>query len=84
MGKTKLNQVIAVVFGQKSETEKTLTEVYHAFQKSELFTGLARTYTPKNADDGDTKPPEWKTAQASVKTYRPTGRRLLGPRFARR
>ena len=58
MAKTKLNQVIAVVSGQKSEAEKTLTEVYHAFQKGDLFTGLARTYTPKNADDGDTKPPE--------------------------
>jgi hypothetical protein len=67
MAKTKLNQVIAVVSGQKSEAEKTLTEVYHAFQKGELFTGLARTYTPRNADDGDTKPPERKAAQASVR-----------------
>ena len=68
MAKTKLNQVIAVVSGQKSEAEKALTEVYHAFQKGELFTGLARTYTPRNADDGDAKPPERKAAQASDAT----------------
>ena len=31
MAKTKLNQVIAVVSGQKSECEKALTEVYQSF-----------------------------------------------------
>jgi hypothetical protein len=66
MAKTKLNQVVAVVSGQKSELEKALTEVYHAFQKPDLFSGLARTYTPKS-DDGDTKPPERKAPQKSVK-----------------
>ena len=67
MAKQKLNQVVAVVSGQKAEAEKALTAAYHAFQKGELFSGLSRTYTPKNADDGDVKPPEVKNPQQSVR-----------------
>ncbi len=63
----KLNQIIAIVSGQKSEAEKALTETYHALQKPELFSGLTRVYTAKNDSDGDTKPPERKNPQKSVK-----------------
>lgn len=67
MATQKLNQIVAVVSGQKSEAEKVLTDIYHAFQKAELFSGLSRTYTPKNADDTDRRPPERKSPQASVR-----------------
>jgi hypothetical protein len=63
---TKLNQVVAVVSGQKGEAEKLLTECYHALQKGDLFAGLSRDYTPRNADDADTRPPERKNPQMSV------------------
>lgn len=64
----KLNQVVAVVTGQKPETEKALTDAYHALQKGELFTGLSRTYKSRNdADRENAKPPEQKRPQRSVR-----------------
>ncbi len=62
----KLNQIVAIVSGQKSEAEKLLTEIYHAFQKADLFTGHTRVYIRKNADDTDSKPPDSKQPQQSV------------------
>lgn len=61
----KLNQIIAIVNGKKSKTEKELTEIYHKIQKSELFNGIKRIYTKKN-EDGDDFPPESKNIQYSV------------------
>jgi hypothetical protein len=66
MAKAKLNQVVAVVTSQKPETEKALTEAYHALQKSELFAGLSRTFTPRNEAE-TAKPPERKNPQKSVR-----------------
>lgn len=62
---TKLNQIIAVTNGKKSQTEKTLTEVYHKLQKPELFNGISRKYTPLD-DDGETMPSEEKLPQFKV------------------
>jgi hypothetical protein len=62
----RLNQVVAVVSTQKSELEKVLTDIYHLFQKEALFTGFSRVYTPKD-ETGDTRPPEKKLPQASVR-----------------
>jgi hypothetical protein len=53
----KLNQIIAVEKGVKSRSETGITAVYHAAQKSEPFTGIARSYTPKD-EDGDQLPAE--------------------------
>lgn len=61
----KLNQIIAVVNGKKTETQKALTEVYRKCEKSELFSGLSRSYTPKN-EEGEQLPPEGKKLQYSV------------------
>jgi hypothetical protein len=47
----KLNQIIAVVNGKKTQLEKALTGVYQKIQKPELFSGLSRNYTPLS--DGD-------------------------------
>lgn len=61
----KLNQVIAVVSGKKSQAEKVLTDIYHRAQKPELFSGISRVYRPKD-DDGERLPPESKIVQNRV------------------
>jgi len=65
MAGTKLNQVIAVANGKKSQAEKTLTEIYHRLQKPELFNGLSRKYTPLD-EEGETQPSEEKLPQFNV------------------
>lgn len=54
---TKLNQIIAVEKGKKALLNRAITDVYHKFQKSQLFSGLSRTYRPKD-DEGELLPPE--------------------------
>ena len=61
----KLNQLIAVANGKKSQTESALTELYHKIQKPALFEGIARVYRPKH-EDGDQLPPESKHMQYRV------------------
>jgi hypothetical protein len=61
----KLNQVIAVLNGKKAKAKETLTEAYHTFQKAELFSGLVRTYLPRD-DGGEVLPEERKFLQAKV------------------
>lgn len=48
---SKLNQIIAVRSGVKTDTEQALTQLYHSIQRVELLKGLARTYRPQNEDD---------------------------------
>lgn len=62
----KLNQIIAVTNGKKTQSEKNLTEIYHRLQKPELFNGLSRRYTPLD-EDGETLPSEEKVPQYNVK-----------------
>ncbi len=54
---TKLNQLIAVVGGLKARTEATAKEVYHALQQGARFSGLKKTYLPKD-DEGEVYPGE--------------------------
>lgn len=54
---TKLNQIVAIEKGVKTDSQRTLTEAYHALQNPTRFTGIAREYEPK-ADDGEHLPPE--------------------------
>ena len=61
----KLNQVIAVVNGKKSQSQKRLTEIYHKLQKMDLFSGIARNYEPVD-EDGEKQPPENKCVQYKV------------------
>jgi hypothetical protein len=61
----KLNQVVAVVPGKKSDSEKAITAVYHKVQKDALFQGISRTYSPLK-DDGEVLPPERKLLQYRV------------------
>ena len=59
---SKLNQIIAVLNGKKSRSQKELTEIYKKLQKSALFEGISRTYQPQD-EEGETQPPERKNVQ---------------------
>lgn len=61
----KLNQIIAVVNGKKTQSQKRLTEIYHKLQKADLFNGISRNYEPLD-EDGETFPPEKKLVQYKV------------------
>ena len=61
----KLNQVIAVQAGKKSQAKETLTEAYHKLKKPELLNGIVRTYQPKD-DGGEPQPDERKQVQVKV------------------
>lgn len=58
----KLNQIVAVVNGKKSEAKKALTAVHRKSGAPDLFSGLSRTYEPLDAE-GETLPPEKKAVQ---------------------
>jgi hypothetical protein len=53
----KLNQIIAIEKSVKNECNTAITAGYHELQKTALFAGIARTYTPKD-EDGERFPPE--------------------------
>jgi hypothetical protein len=53
----RLNQIIAVEKGVKSRSFQELTEAHHALQKSNLLSGISRTYRPKD-EEGEQLPPE--------------------------
>lgn len=53
----KLNQIVAIEKGVKNQQNQVITEAYHAIQKPAQFSGIARTYRPKD-EDGDKLPGE--------------------------
>ncbi len=63
VGVTRLNQIIAIEPGVKTRAERAETDLYHKLDKKQLFSGLARTYTPKDDEDGDVLPPEGNAVQ---------------------
>ncbi len=62
----KLNQVIAVISGRKTKATQTVTDCYQRMQKPELFSGISRTYQPKD-EDGERLPPEAKSIQVNAR-----------------
>ncbi|MEV4803277.1 hypothetical protein AB0K18_25010 [Nonomuraea sp. NPDC049421] len=54
---TKLNQILAVEKGVKSDVQRKVTDAYHQIQKAPLLSGLSRTYQPID-DEGEQLPPE--------------------------
>ncbi|MFD0364388.1 hypothetical protein ACFQZZ_23365 [Nocardia sp. GCM10030253] len=54
---TKLNQIIAVEKGIKSDALRQLGETHTSLQKPGLLAGIARTYQPKD-EEGEQLPPE--------------------------
>lgn len=61
----KLNQIIAVVNGKKSQSQKRLTDIYHKLQKADLFSGISRNYEALD-EDGESQPSEQKFVQYKV------------------
>jgi hypothetical protein len=53
----KLNQIIAVESGVKSRTNRSVTDAYHQLQKPQPFSGITRTYRPRD-EDGEQLPGE--------------------------
>lgn len=62
---TKLNQIIALEKGVKADAERSVTNIYHQFQRADAFNGLVRTYEPLE-EDGTALPPESKKVTAKV------------------
>lgn len=58
----KLNQVIAIEKGVKNQCNVDITAAYHEIQKSALFSGIARTYEPKD-EEGERLPAEHQKVQ---------------------
>lgn len=54
---TKLNQIVAIEKTAKADSNAAITAAYHIIQKKEPFSGIARTYVPKD-EDGQPLPPE--------------------------
>ena len=61
----KLNQIIAVEKGVKSQSFSELSDAHHALQKPTLLSGLSRTYRPKD-EEGETFPSESTRVQAKA------------------
>lgn len=72
----KLNQIIAILQGRKSQAQKDLTEVYKRLQKSALFDGISRVYQPLD-EDGETLPTETKNVQYTAQQAVADARRAL-------
>lgn len=77
---TKLNQIIAVEKGVKSNAHKTLTEAYQKLEKRDQLTGFTKNYQPKD-ELGEKQPPQSKKVQYTIKEtisgLRPTLTRLF-------
>ncbi|WP_117213264.1 hypothetical protein [Allorhizocola rhizosphaerae] len=54
---TKLNQIIAIEKGVKTDAANALTQAYHGVQKAPQLSGIARTYQPRD-DEGEQLPSE--------------------------
>ena len=64
---TKLNQILAVSKGVKSDTLRAFTDAHREVQKQPLLSGISRTYQPKD-DEGDRMPPESTRVQLTAQT----------------
>jgi len=63
--KLKLNQVVALESGYKTNTHTKITELHHRTKQTDLFNGMIGEYRPKD-EGGDNFPKEAKLVQASV------------------
>lgn len=61
----KLNQLVAVEKGVRNAAERAQTDLYRIIQAPQLFSGISRTYEPKD-DDGDRLPTEFTRVQTRV------------------
>lgn len=76
----KLNQIIAVEKGIKERANREITDNYHVGQKGEPFSGMTRTYTPKD-DKGEGQPSQQKLVQMRVRDVLSEVRKSMGELF---
>lgn len=62
---TKLCQVVAIQTAKRPITQSKVTELYHKAQKSDLFNGFVRRYSPKD-EEGEVLPDENKQVQTTA------------------
>lgn len=60
----KLNQIVAVATGVKTEMKREITDLHRKTGVVDLFSGLSRTYQPLD-DDGEQLPSEGKVVQVN-------------------
>jgi hypothetical protein len=65
MSTTTLNKMIAVRKGLKTRTAADITELYQDLKKKPLFSGISRTYQPKD-EHGTQMPPEYTKVQQTA------------------
>lgn len=65
MANLRLHQVLALEKGAKASTESDITKAYHDAQRTALFNGLTRVYTPKD-EEGERLPSERKNVQTTA------------------
>ncbi len=53
----KMNQILAIIKGEKEKTYQDLTKAHHGLMKKEMLSGISKTYRPKD-EDGETYPDE--------------------------
>lgn len=63
----KLNQIIAIEKGIKSQSLRDLTDAHKTLQKGALLSGISRTYRPKD-EEGEQFPPESTKVQVNAET----------------
>ena len=73
----KLNQIVAVVNGKKTETQKELTSIYRKCDSATLFSGLTRVYTPLN-EDGEGPTPKFKTWKEALTAQKEWNKKCPG------
>ena len=61
----KLNQIIAIEKGVKTNADKKLGKTQKSFARKELLQGISRTYQPRD-DEGEELPAESKLVQVTV------------------
>src|ERR1700676_3808384 len=76
----KLNQIIAIQAGKKSQAKETLTEAHHLLKKPELLSGLVRTYQPRD-ENGEPQPDERKQIQVKINELIPKVTAALAEMF---
>lgn len=64
---TKLNQVVALEKGVKTQVQRAITDIYHQLQKGHLFDGLTRKYEPRD-EEGEHLPDEGTPVQLRAET----------------
>lgn len=76
----KLNQILAIEKGIKTETFQKLTEAHHQLQRNATLTGLSKTYQPRD-EEGEILPPEFTKVQVNAEAIIKETRATLGKLF---